>query len=242
MWIQAIQKIQVIQKSCPLNLLNPLNPLNLFNIPTQASSRYSPRMPLIVLEGPDGAGTTKHSKLLADRLTKEGHKVVLTAEPTDGPIGSFIRSILKSPSGDVEALRAMPLPSPGALKLLFCADRADHVARVIAPALAAGKTVISDRYSLSTIVYGAAQGLDRDWLQSINNAFPKPDVIFLLLPPYEVCAERVGRRATKDQFEVDAFQRKVYAEYEKARSPEMIVIDTSGLAEEVAGTIEAFVK
>lgn len=197
-------------------------------------------MPLIVLEGPDGAGTTKHSKLLADRLSKEGHDVVLTAEPTDGPIGEFIRSILKSPSGDVGALHAMPLPSLGALQLLFCADRADHVARIIRPALDAGKTVITDRYSLSTIVYGAAQGLDRDWLRLINEAFPKPDVMFLLLPPYEVCAERIGRRAAKDQFEVDAFQRKVYAEYEKARSKEMIVVDSSGAIAEVAEHIASF--
>ena len=221
MTIQTIQKIQRIQKSCPLNLFNPLN---LFDIPQQTSPRYPPAMPLIVLEGPDGAGTTKHSKLLAERLSREGHDVVLTAEPTDGPIGLQIRSMLK---GD-------HLPDAATVQLLFCADRADHVARVIAPALAAGKTVITDRYALSTIVYGAAQGLDRDWLQSINDAFPKPDVIFLLLPPYEVCAERVGRRATKDQFEVDAFQRKVYAEYEKARSKGMIMVDTSGDMEEVS--------
>src|SRR3989338_936072 len=192
-------------------------------------------MPLIVLEGPDGAGTTKHSALLAERLRAQGRDVVLTAEPTDGPIGESIRSILKSTVG-------VPIPSPAALQLLFCADRADHVARVIQPALTAGKTVITDRYVLSTIVYGAAQGLDPEWLRAINSAFPKPDVTFLLLPPYEVCAERVSRRATKDQFEVDAFQRKVYAEYEQARTPEVIVIDTSGGVEEVATQIETLAK
>lgn len=187
-------------------------------------------MPLIVLEGPDGAGTTKHSKLLADRLSQEGHEVVLTAEPTDGPIGSQIRSMLKGNH----------LPDAATVQLLFCADRADHVARIIRPALDAGKTVITDRYSLSTIVYGTAQGLNRDWLQSINDAFPKPDMMFLLLPPYEVCKERVGRRATKDQFEVDAFQKKVYAEYEKARAKEMIVVDSSGAIAEVAEHIASF--
>jgi dTMP kinase len=184
-------------------------------------------MPLIVLEGPDGAGTTKHSALLRDRLTKEGQDVILTAEPTDGPIGSQIRSMLKGNH----------LPDPKAVQLLFCADRADHVARIVAPALAAGKTVITDRYVLSTIVYGSAQGLDAAWLQSINAAFPKPDLTFLLLPPYTVCAERVGRRATKDQFEVDAFQRKVYAEYKAIRSSDVIVIDTSGKVEDAAEMI-----
>lgn len=184
-------------------------------------------MPFIVLEGPDGAGTTKHSKILAERLMKEGHEVILTAEPTDGPIGTHVRSIIKGTS----------MPDAASVQLLFCADRADHVARVIAPALKTGKTVITDRYVLSTIVYGAAQGLDREWLQSINAAFPKPDLMFLLLPPYKVCAERVGRRATKDQFEEDAFQRKVYAEYEKAKTNNVIVIDTSGHIEDISEEI-----
>lgn len=184
-------------------------------------------MPLIVLEGPDGAGTTKHSKLLAERLKQEGHDVVLTAEPTDGPIGTQIRTMLK---GD-------RLPDPKAVQLLFCADRADHVTRVMEPALAAGKTVITDRYTLSTIVYGAAQGLDASWLLAINDAFPRPDQTFLLLPPYKVCAKRVSRRATKDQFEVDAFQRKVYGLYEQACQPDVLRIDSSGKMEEVAEKI-----
>lgn len=193
----------------------------------------------IVLEGPDGAGTTRHSKILAERLQKQGIDVVLTAEPTNGPIGESIRSILQSTVG---AQRAVPPPSPGALQLLFCADRADHVARVIQPALDKGKTVITDRYTLSTIVYGAAEGLDKEWLRSVNAAFPKPDITFLLLPRYEICAERVGRRATKDQFEIDAFQRKVYAEYAALGSPELLVIDTSGNPEDVAKEIFAACK
>lgn len=191
------------------------------------AARYLLRMPLIVLEGPDGAGTTRHSGMLAERLRKEGNDVVLTAEPTDGPIGAQIRSMLKGNH----------LPDPAAVQLLFCADRADHVARVIAPALTAGKTVITDRYALSTIVYGTAQGLDSAWLRSINDAFPKPDVTFVLLPPYTVCKERVNRRATKDQFEDDRFQQKVYAQYAAMRDKEIVVIDTSGNAAEVAGEI-----
>ena len=184
-------------------------------------------MPLIVLEGPDGAGTTRHSKLLAERLIKEGHDVILTAEPTTGPIGTKIRAMLQGKDA----------PDAMTIQLLFCADRADHTAQIIRPALDAGKIVITDRYTLSTIVYGAAQGLDGAWLVSVNDAFPKPDQTFLLLPPYEVCAERVGRRATKDQFEVDVFQRKVYALYEKACQPNIIKIDTSGKSEEVAEEI-----
>lgn len=187
-------------------------------------------MPFIVLEGPDGAGTTKHSAILADRLTRKGREVVLTAEPSDGSIGTFIRSLLKPPTG----ARAMPIPSPQALQLLFCADRADHVDRIIAPALATGKTVICDRYSLSTIVYGSAQGLDVEWLDAINAAFPQPDRIILLLPPYSVCSERIGRRATHDLFEEDSFAKIVYDGYREIEDPLMPVIDTEGKVEEVA--------
>jgi dTMP kinase len=196
-------------------------------LPSWRFALYSAPMPLIVLEGPDGAGTTRHSKLLAERLIQEGHDVVLTAEPTDGPIGKQIRSMLQSNG----------MPDAASVQLLFCADRADHVARVIQPALDAGKIVITDRYALSTIVYGAAQGLDAEWLRKINAIFPKADITLLLLPPYEVCAERVGRRAVKDQFEVDTFQKKVYTAYQLARSSEMHVIDSSGKLEEVAEEI-----
>lgn len=181
----------------------------------------------IVLEGPDGAGTTKHSELLAERFQKEGHDVVLTAEPTDGAIGEQIRNILHSGV----------LPSAAALQLLFCADRADHIARVIEPALQAGKTVISDRYALSTVVYGTAQGLDPTWLTSVNAAFPKPDVTFLLLPPFEVCAERINRRKSRDAFEVDTFQKQVYQQYASLKDQALIRIDTSGPKEKVAEEI-----
>jgi dTMP kinase len=178
----------------------------------------------IVLEGPDGAGTTLHSKLLAEKLIAEGHQVVLTAEPTDGSIGSWIRKEL-----DRGALPA------SALQLLFCADRAEHVEKVIKPALAEGKFVVSDRYTLSTIAYGETFGVDRNWLKTINDAFPKPDVTILALPPISVCIERLNRRETRDMFEKEELQEKIHGAYKKLASelPEIHVVDTSG--EKAAG-------
>ncbi len=173
----------------------------------------------IVIEGPDGAGTTTHSKLLADTLNNNGHDVLLTAEPTDRIIGKFIR----------EQLAQKSIPSAAALQLLFCADRAAHIDLEIRPALAAGKTVICDRYAMSTLVYGEALGLDAEWLRTINAPFPKPDVLIVALPGIETCLQRLGNRSETDVFEKEQFQRTVYSLYEKATRSDVSahVVDTS---------------
>ncbi len=181
----------------------------------------------IVLEGPDGAGTTLHSGLLAEALRADGREVVLTHEPSDGDIGQWIRSELK----------AGKQIDPTALQLLFCADRADHVSSIIQPALEHGATVITDRYALSTLIYGEALGIDVAWLQSINDTFLKPTITLLLLPPFAVCQERLARRAERDQLEGDAFQQQVYRHYAKVQGSGIIHIDSSGEKIDVAKAI-----
>lgn len=180
----------------------------------------------IVLEGPDGSGTTTHSALLAETLRARGEDVLLTAEPTDSPIGTFIREQLKSHT----------IESPSALQLLFCADRAWHIEKVIKPALAAGKTVISDRYVISTLVYGEALGLDPDWLVRVNTPFLEPDIMIIALPPLHVCLDRIMKRTQLDVFENSRFQKLVYDLYEKAgvEDPSVHVVDTGGEKEDVA--------
>lgn len=183
----------------------------------------------IVLEGPDGSGTTTHSALLAETLRAKGEDVVLTAEPTSSPIGKFIR----------EQLKAKTIESPSALQLLFCADRAWHIENVIKPALAAGKTVISDRYVISTLIYGEALGLDPDWLVRVNTPFLEPDIMIIALPPLHVCLERIMKRKQLDVFENTRFQKLVYDLYEKAGAEDdaTIVIDTGGEKDDVATLI-----
>lgn len=181
----------------------------------------------IVLEGPDGGGTTRQSAFLAENLRQRGEDVVLTAEPTDGKIGRDIRQILST----------KPLPPADALQLLFCADRAEHVANVILPALEAGQTVISDRYALSTIVYGGALGVDTSWLEEINRHFPTPDLTLLTLPPFEICCERIAKRSAQDEFEATDFQRKVYDAYAAIDLPGVIHIDTTDAKHQVAARI-----
>jgi len=187
---------------------------------------------LIILEGPDGGGTTRHSDFLADRLRKSGIDVLLTAEPTDSVIGQQIRSIL----------HGQTMPSAEAVQLLFCADRAEHVKNVIEPALASGKVVICDRYILSTLLYGSVLGVDKKWLEQVNNVFPQPDLTIITLPPFEVCCERIDRRGVRDQFEGNTFQRQVYDAYKAVEDPNVVFVDTSGEKEEVADMIENIVR
>jgi dTMP kinase len=173
----------------------------------------------IVIDGPDASGSTLHARLLAERLRKEGREVLVTAEPTEGPVGLWIRELLKEKK----------VPS-STLQILFTADRAWHVEQVILPALREGKTVISDRYSHSTVAYGMALGLDSDWLKEMNRSFPKPDATVFTLPPIRTCMERLSRREKQDFLEQRDLQEGVHAAYRKIaeQDPAIVVVDTSG--------------
>lgn len=181
----------------------------------------------IVLEGPDGSGTSLQSAMLSEKLRLENHDVLHTVEPTDSAIGSHIREILSSNS----------LPPAAAVQLLFCSDRAQHVHEAIIPALEAGQTVVCDRYALSTIVYGTVQGLNPEWLRSINAAFPQPDLTIITLPPYEITRERLGRRDEQDQFEEASFHKKIYDAYAETKADNIVFVDTSGEKEASADLV-----
>lgn len=181
----------------------------------------------IVLEGPDGSGTTLHSSLLAERLRGNAAEVVQTCEPTSGPVGQFIREHLKKES----------LPAD-TLQLLFTADRAWHLQKEVLPALERGATVISDRYWLSTVVYAEALGINAAALEQLNKTFIQPDAQVILLPPFEVCQERLGKRAERDILEGESLQKKVYDAYVKyAVQYNIPVIDSSGSVDDTAAQI-----
>lgn len=183
----------------------------------------------IVLEGPDGSGTTTHTRLLCSSLAASSHEVLATAEPTGGAIGAWIRSLLRSDT----------LLSPASLQLLFTADRADHVASLIQPALSSGKIVLSDRYAASTVVYGEASGIDPLWLEDMNKIFVQPDLCILLFPPLETCLQRLGTRSSTEIFERSDLQKRIHAAYRSyaRRHPEVTVIDSSGPVDSVAAQI-----
>ncbi len=187
----------------------------------------------IVLEGPDGSGTTSHTAKLVESLKAKGFDVLQTFEATDGPIGTSIR----------QELRSGGLPAT-AMQLLFCADRAWHVEKVLLPALEAGKVIVCDRYSLSTEIYGQAFGVDRAWLHQLNTKFVQPDLLLLALPPLSVCLERLGLREM-DTFEANtSLQKTVYGLYETEAQKCMpdTIFDTSGDFEETAAKILARVE
>ncbi len=103
---------------------------------------------LIALEGIDGSGKSTHARLLAEAIG-----ALLTAEPGATPLGETLRKLLLDPG--------LPPVSERAEALLMAADRAQHVAEVVLPALEAGKWVVTDRFSASTLAYqGYGRGLD----------------------------------------------------------------------------------
>jgi len=129
---------------------------------------------------------------LAKRLRETGREVVTTREPGHGPMGAAIREILLH--GENMSARAE--------LFLFLADRAQHVASVLRPALAEGKLVLCDRYADSTYVYqAAARGLDSRFVEEANSFATEglvPDRTFLLDVPPEIGLARLSRKDRLD--------------------------------------------
>jgi dTMP kinase len=180
---------------------------------------------LIVFEGIDGCGKSTQIERLAVRLREAGHEVVQTREPTDGEHGRKIRGLAKS-GGDV--------PHDEELRW-FIADRREHVGGVIAPALAAGKIVLSDRYFLSTVAYQGARGSDPAALLAASEAeFPLPDLALLFLLPPEEGLARVRARgcALEAHFEEIEYLGRVDAIFRGLELPYLMRVD--GSADEAA--------
>lgn len=158
----------------------------------------------IVIEGIDGAGSTTQKELLVSNLATEGYLVVPTGEPTQGAIGKLAKDILQKRYES----------SPEALQLVFTADRADHVYKIIKPSLKEGKFVVSDRYFWSTIVFGGLN-CDMHWLKTINDQFPEPDLIFYLkLDPKEAIRRIEMRGEGIELFEKEDTLTRVAKNYE----------------------------
>lgn len=146
---------------------------------------------LITLCGGEGTGKSTQAKRLKDRLEKSGFQVVLTREPGGTAIGAKIRALLLDPENrDMVADTEL---------FLYAADRAQHLAEVVRPALRSGKIVISDRFHDSTTVYqGIARGLDGERIQKVHDLVLgdlRPDLTFLLDLSPEKGLSRAKRQA-----------------------------------------------
>ncbi|MGC8730578.1 MAG: dTMP kinase [Candidatus Micrarchaeia archaeon] len=188
----------------------------------------------IVFEGIDGSGKTTQAKLLYEHMKKNG-KVLLTDEPTRSYIGVFVHGILRS------KIKIDPL----ALQLLFTADRAEHVSSFIKPKLEKGYTIISDRYYLSTIVYGSSSGIDAEWLKKANESFVKPDLTFVIDIDPKSAIDRLRNREHDteyfDEIKFLSVARKKFLELSKA-DKSCFIIDGSRSKEEISEEIIKIVE
>jgi len=140
---------------------------------------------LLAFEGLDGCGKSTQLEPLAAVLRAAGHDVVTTREPSDGPHGRRIREMATSNA----------VVAPDEELRWFVEDRRQHVAEVLAPALEAGRVVVTDRYYLSSVAYQGARGLDwRAILADSEREFPVPDLVLLFEITPEVGLERVRAR------------------------------------------------
>jgi dTMP kinase len=190
----------------------------------------------IVLEGAEGCGKSTHARLLGDALG-----AVVTRETGGTPIGERLRAILHD--NDVVDL------DDRAEALITAADRAQHLATVVRPALEAGRPVVSDRSVYSTLAYqGYGRGLPIDDLRRINDWAVDglwPDLVLLMSVPAEVTAERLRKRQL-DRFEQagDDFHRRVeagFAEMAAADPQRWVVLDATAPKHEVAAAVRAVV-
>lgn len=189
---------------------------------------------LIAIEGIDGTGKSTLAEALAKHLTRSGREVVLDFEPTRGPYGKKIRELAVSGRSSAQEENE-----------LFVADRREHVARVIAPALAAGKTIVLDRYYFSTMAYQGARGLDPAEIQKTNEAFaPRPDLLVILELPVDEAIKRIThkRGSTPDHFEGADYLVQVDRIFKLIAHPNVIRLDARHTTEEMVEQILARIK
>jgi dTMP kinase len=168
----------------------------------------------IVIEGLDGSGKTTQAVLLAKKLEKD-YKVLLTAEPSCGKIGTFLRECY------LYEEKRLPTEAEG---LLFAADRIDHMYSEVKPALDEGKIVICDRYIYSSLAYQGSAGLSLDWIKTINARALQPDFsVFIDVPPQKVIERLQRKKSVMETLETQQKVREVYLNYVK--KGELVRID-----------------
>ena len=195
-------------------------------------TRMSERGLFIVIEGVDGTGKTTLAEGLQSRLSDLGMRSVLTAEPTDGPVGSLLRKGVTD--------------NPKAEALLFVSDRAMHTDEMMEH-VRNGETVICDRYYASTLAYQAAsgKGVDESWLRALNDeVIARPDFVFLLDADPEMCSRRIDSRGEeRSRFERLEYQKLVRENYLRiAEEDDFTIIDASKGPEQVLDEVFSKIK
>ena len=188
------------------------------------------------IDGCDGTGKSTQGELFCQWLRELGHDVMTCRDPGSTSLGEAVRDLLLN-HHDLEIHRRSEM-------LLYMAARTQLVEEVIRPALAQGKTIVSDRYLLANVVYqGYAGGIDVDTLWSVGDVATDgvmPDLTIVLDMPFDAAAGRIDRELDRMERQGDAFHRRVRDGFvaEAARWPDKIaLIDAAGTIEEVHARI-----
>jgi len=198
-------------------------------------------MKFLTLEGVDGAGTSSHTEFIADAVRAKGAHVIVTREPGGTDLAERLRQVILGE----------PM-TPVLETLLVFAARADHVARVIRPALKAGHRVVCDRFTDATVAYqGAGNGVSSDLISRLAEAAHpglKPDLTMIFDCPYEISSQRLAKSGRiLDRFEREdrAFfdrVRSAYLAFAKAEPKRIRVIDASPDAATVRQQIKSVLQ
>ncbi len=192
----------------------------------------------IVLEGADGSGKSTQVARLAERLRSSGRDVVATFEPGATPVGAAVRNVLLERDAPVV---------PVAEALLMAADRAQHIAEIVRPALARGADVLSDRYVASSLAYqGGGRGLSPELVDAVNRWATgglTPDLVIVIDVSESVARARVD--AAPDRFEREGpeFYDRVRDMYRTlAAEREWAVVDGDADVDTVAARVSRVVS
>jgi dTMP kinase len=191
----------------------------------------------IAFEGIDGSGKDTQAAVLADRLDRSGITPILLREPSHGPIGQRIRQNLIGFPSDVAEQRR-----------LFTADRRDHVAQKVAPALtfvreSEGFVIVQNRCIVSAAAY-QPMGPDDDGLISTLNAelrtAPLPDLVLVLDVPVAVALQRISASGRPDDFERPAILTAVRDRYRRLTElvDACVLVDADGDRDAIANRVE----
>jgi dTMP kinase len=188
----------------------------------------------VVVEGGEGCGKSTQTERLAAWLRAQGHDVVTTFEPGDTKVGAQLRDVLLHSDSPLDARTEL---------LMMLADRAQHVAEVVAPALARGAVVVCDRFTPSTLAYqGVGRGLGVDAVEALDHFVTggvRPDLVVVLDVPDDLAEQRL--RAERDRVERagDGFHARVRAAYrELAARRGWVVVDGTGTVDEVERRVQ----
>ena len=197
----------------------------------------------ITLEGIEGVGKTSNRDYIRTLLEESGKQCVVTREPGGTPLGESLRELLLQHSDEQM--------SDDAELLMMFAARAEHIKKVIRPALDADQFVLCDRFTEATFAYqGGGRQLDISKISDLESWVQgdlRPDLTIILDAPVEVGRERAGKRSAPDRFELEKHDffnkvRDTYLSRAKAQPDRYQVIDASPAIPQVQQSIQSILE